>query len=280
MLARLLFATVLCCSSAEAFQSAGFLFPYKGMSVSVRTGISRQFSISNVRSVRTRGPRCEQSAESNVQRLPGSRLNRGYSFAAIAWSAACIIRIISPLPWAASPAEKAVSVLAFTIYPLFLFAINALMKAAEKSIQNGGKGKGTLASDTYKRLNLSLFGFVRQLVSPFLCLRPITISLEKTAATLSSLYCPGITASRAAVQRSAHARAPIRLAIAGLELWRRLSSRGRGTAALRYSVPPCRLRSITASSLCHSALAFLHEDRSLPYVFFSLHLSCHSFCSA
>ena len=179
MLARLLFATVLCCSSAEAFQSAGFLFPYKGMSVSVRTGISRQFSISNVRSVRARGPRCEQSAESNVQRLPGSRLNRGYSFAAIAWSAACIIRIISPLPWAASPAEKAVSVLAFTIYPLFLFAINALMKAAEKSIQNGGKGKGTLASDTYKRLNLSLFGFVRQLVSPFLCLRPITISWKR-----------------------------------------------------------------------------------------------------
>ena len=101
--------------------------------------------------------RCKQSGgdTSSIQR--GSLLGRAYNVAAVSWSAACAARLILPLPWTARESELAVNVLACTIYPLFLFVLNALTKAAAKSLENGGKGKGTLASDTYKRLNLSIF---------------------------------------------------------------------------------------------------------------------------
>ena len=74
------------------------------------------------------------------------------------WSAACALRLISTLSLPVIPAEQILNALACTVYPVFLLAINALMKAAAKSLENGGKGKGTLASDTYKRLNLAIFG--------------------------------------------------------------------------------------------------------------------------
>ena len=89
---------------------------------------------------------------------PGEWLDQGYLAAAVSWSAACAARLISTFSLPVIPAEQILNALACTVYPVFLLAVNALMKAAAKSLENGGKGKGTLASDTYKRLNLAIFG--------------------------------------------------------------------------------------------------------------------------
>jgi hypothetical protein len=104
-----------------------------------------------------RGLRCKESGQSFEDDPNDQWLKRGYTYATITWSTACAARLISPLPWEAVTADRAVNLLSCTTYALFLFIVNALTKAAAKSLENGGKGKGTLASDTYKRLNLALF---------------------------------------------------------------------------------------------------------------------------